>query len=63
MILISEFYSETVNIFDGAIDENGNAIVIFDPGKRLNAPGMLNAVFTARASEPGGDESITQKDI
>ena len=42
------------------IDENGNARVIFDPGKEINAPGMLNAVFTAKATEPGGDESITQ---
>ncbi|TFG89735.1 MAG: hypothetical protein E4H16_03190, partial [Candidatus Atribacteria bacterium] len=57
----SVFYSETVNIFDAATDENGDATIIFDPGKELNAPGMLNAVFTARASEPGGDESITQK--
>ena len=39
---------------------NGNAGITFDPGKDLNAPGMLNAVFTAKAAEPGGDESITQ---
>ena len=57
---VSEFYSETVNIFDKQIDENGNATVLFNPGKELNAPGMLNAVFTAKAMEPGGDESITQ---
>jgi uncharacterized protein YfaS (alpha-2-macroglobulin family) len=57
---ISEFYSETVSIFDNTTDGNGNASVTFDPGKELNAPGMLNAVFTARSSEPGGDESITQ---
>jgi hypothetical protein len=57
---ISEFYSESVNIFEDAVDENGNASVEFDPGKEINAPGMLNAVFTAKASEPGGDESITQ---
>lgn len=56
----TEFHSESVNIFKDAIDENGNASIIFDPGKDLNAPGMLNAVFTAKASEPGGDESITQ---
>jgi alpha-2-macroglobulin len=56
----SEFYSETVNIFDDRIDENGNANIIFDPGKEINAPGMLNAVFTVRTMEPGGDESITQ---
>jgi hypothetical protein len=58
---ISEFHSETVNIFKDAVDANGNASVVFDPGKEINAPGMLNAVFTAKASEPGGDESITQK--
>ncbi|TAL64831.1 MAG: hypothetical protein EPN88_10440 [Bacteroidetes bacterium] len=56
----TQFYSETVNIFDNVIDENGNASFTFDPGKEINAPGMLNAVFTAKASEPGGDESITQ---
>ena len=58
-----EFYSETVRIFDDAIDENGNAKITFDPGNEINAPGMLNAVFTARAMEPGGDESITQTTI
>jgi alpha-2-macroglobulin len=57
---ISNFYSETVNIFDSETDAAGNATVVFDPGKDINAPGMLNAVFTAKASEPGGDESITQ---
>jgi alpha-2-macroglobulin len=57
----NQFYSETVRIFDNTTDENGDARITFDPGKELNAPGMLNAVFTAKASEPGGDESITQK--
>ncbi|MEI6049135.1 MAG: MG2 domain-containing protein [Bacteroidota bacterium] len=57
---IIKFYSETVNIYNDATDENGNAKVIFDPGKEINAPGMLNVVFTTKASEPGGDESITQ---
>ena len=54
------FYSETVKMFDGQVDENGNASVIFNPGRDINAPGMLNAVFTARVSEKGGDESIIQ---
>ncbi|MGB8492321.1 MAG: MG2 domain-containing protein, partial [Bacteroidales bacterium] len=56
----NQFYAETVKIFDGSVDENGNAAVVFNPGKELKAPGMLNAVFTARVSEKGGDESITQ---
>jgi uncharacterized protein YfaS (alpha-2-macroglobulin family) len=56
----AEFYSETVNIFNSTIDENGNATIKFDPGTELKAPGMLNAVFTAKVQEQGGDESITQ---
>ncbi|MCU0457457.1 MAG: hypothetical protein MUE74_14270 [Bacteroidales bacterium] len=57
---VSEFYSETVNTFDNTIDENGNATVKFDPGDELKAPGMLNAIFTTRVMETGGDESIIQ---
>ena len=57
---ISQFYAETVNIFDDRVDDNGNATIVFNPGKEINAPGMLNAVFTAKTTEPGGDESITQ---
>ena len=57
---VSEFYSETVNIFDNSIDENGNASVKFDPGDDLKAPGMLTALFTTKVQETGGDESIIQ---
>ena len=57
---VSEFYSETVNTFNDEIDGNGNATVLFNPGKDIVAPGMLNAVFTTRVSEKGGDESIIQ---
>lgn len=56
----TEFISETVNIFNSTIDENGNATIKFDPGAELKAPGMLNAVFTTKVQEQGGDESITQ---
>jgi uncharacterized protein YfaS (alpha-2-macroglobulin family) len=56
----NKFYSETEKIFDDQVDENGNALITFDPGKEIKAPGMLNAVFTAKTSEPGGDESIIQ---
>lgn len=55
-----EFWSESVNIFDNSIDENGNAVIRFDPGDYLNAPGMLNALFTVKVQEQGGDESIIQ---
>ena len=47
-------------MFEGSVDENGNADVIFNPGDDINAPGMLNALFTAKVAEKGGDESITQ---
>lgn len=57
----SSFSSETVNIFDGSIDDRGNATVDFFPGENSNAPGMLNALFTARVFEKGGDASIIQK--
>jgi alpha-2-macroglobulin len=56
----NEFYSETINMFSGEIDGEGNATVVFDPGKEISAPGMLNAIFTVKSSEPGGDESIIQ---
>jgi len=55
-----QFYSETSKMFEGSVDENGNADMIFNPGNDVKAPGMLNAVFTAKVAEKGGDESITQ---
>lgn len=55
-----DFYSETVNVFDGTTNANGNAVINLDPATDMIAPGMLNAVFTARVAEKGGDESIAQ---
>ena len=57
---ITEYYPETVNIYDNTVDDNGNATIKFYPGDELNAPGMLNAVFTTKVQEQGGDESIMQ---
>jgi uncharacterized protein YfaS (alpha-2-macroglobulin family) len=57
---VNQFYSQTINIFDGKTDEKGNAVVNFSTAGNINAPGMLNAVFTTKVSEPGGDESIIQ---
>jgi alpha-2-macroglobulin len=56
----SNFYSETVRLFDGSLDAGGNATLNFNPGKTIASPGMLNAVFTAKVAERGGDESIVQ---
>lgn len=55
------FYSETVKMFEGSVDQQGTAEVNFNPGNDIIAPGMLNVLFTARVSEKGGDESIIQK--
>jgi len=57
---VNDFYSETVSIFNNEINDNGNATIYFNPGKDMAAPGMLNAVFTTRVMEKGGDESIIQ---
>jgi uncharacterized protein YfaS (alpha-2-macroglobulin family) len=57
----SRFDSQTITIFDGSVDDKGDATIEFEPAKELNAPGMLNAVFTARVFEKGGDASIIQK--
>ena len=57
----SGFDSQTITIFDGSIDDQGDATIGFVPARELNAPGMLNAIFTARVFEKGGDASIIQK--
>ncbi len=57
------FYSETVRTFESRLSQNGEASFTFDPGVVQNAPGMLNAIFTARVMEKGGDESIIQSEF
>lgn len=56
---VTEFHPETVSIFNGKLDESGDASIVFAP-RDIVAPGMLNVIFTAKTMEPGGDESITQ---
>ena len=56
----SQFWFESQTIFDGNINSSGEAAVTFTPDDELNAPGMLNAVFTTRVFEKGGDASINQ---
>jgi len=59
----AQFWFETQTIFDGSINSSGEATVAFTPDEQLQAPGMLNAVFTTRVFEKGGDASITQNVI
>jgi hypothetical protein len=56
----TQFWFETQTVFDGSINSSGEATVTFTPDDELQAPGMLNAIFTTRVFEKGGDASITQ---
>ena len=47
-------------IFDGKLNENGDVSFPINFGALTNAPGKLEAVFTTRVFEPGGDFSISQ---
>jgi uncharacterized protein YfaS (alpha-2-macroglobulin family) len=51
------FYPEEVTLFDGKLDEQGEASVKADLGAQNQAPGMLKANFMVRAFEEGGDYS------
>lgn len=52
------FNSEETNVFEGDLDENGNAIISSKLNIGKNAPGMLKAQFLVRAFENGGDFSL-----
>jgi len=52
------FYAEEDKIFDGQLNEQGEALVTTNFNIRKNAPGMLNARFKVRAFEKGGDFSV-----
>lgn len=56
----SQFWFDSQTVFDGSINSSGEATVTFTPDREMMAPGMLNAVFTTRVFEKGGDASITQ---
>ncbi len=56
----TQFWFESQTVFNGNINSSGEASVSFTPDEELKAPGMLNAVFTTRVFEKGGDASITQ---
>lgn len=54
------FKYETKTLIDKVSDENGMVHCPLQFGKISDAPGMLNADFTVRVFEPGGDASIRQ---
>ena len=57
---VVKFESADQTIFDGKLDENGEISFPINLGTLTNAPGILEAVFTTRVFEPGGDFSISQ---
>jgi len=53
-----DFYSEPQTIFDANVDGEGNAFVKTEIKVSNTAPGMLNANFTVKVFEEGGNFSI-----
>jgi alpha-2-macroglobulin len=54
------FKYETKTILDANTDDQGRLSLPLSPGDIGNAPGILNADYTIRIFEPGGDASIRQ---
>ena len=52
------FYSTELTIFSGSLSNEGTAEVSFDPLKQLSSQQMMNATFTTKVFEQGGDFSI-----
>jgi len=52
------FESESINLFDGKIDNNGDASFPCKLQTKTNAPGMLKANFATRVYEQGGAFSV-----
>jgi uncharacterized protein YfaS (alpha-2-macroglobulin family) len=57
------FSSEEQTIFDGSLDESGEAVFSSELPAEQTAPGMLNASFVTRVFEEGGDFSIDRYSI
>jgi uncharacterized protein YfaS (alpha-2-macroglobulin family) len=54
----STFYTETYTIFDGKLDENGQAFFDIQSRTSRTAPGVLRANFNTKVFEPSGNFSI-----
>jgi alpha-2-macroglobulin len=55
---VKKFETEEKNIFEGNLNDNGDATVSAAISVNRNAPGMLRANFVTRVFEPGGEFSI-----
>lgn len=54
----ARFDAQNITIFDGNVDDNGNASFPLNLDLQKNAPGFLRANFTTRVFEQGGAFSI-----
>ena len=54
-----EFYPDELELFSGPLDGQGNAMVGFSPLSNLSADQMINATFTTKVFEQGGDFSVS----
>ncbi|MBN2651997.1 MAG: Ig-like domain-containing protein [Spirochaetales bacterium] len=52
------FYTDRTRVFEGKLNSSGEATILLDIGEKKNAPGFLNAYFSGKVYEPGGDFSI-----
>ncbi|MDO5969360.1 MG2 domain-containing protein [Flavivirga aquimarina] len=53
-----QFNTEEINVFEGKVNEEGQANITNKIAIGKNAPGMLNVQFLVRAFENGGDFSL-----
>ncbi|WP_195472735.1 alpha-2-macroglobulin family protein [Bacteroides xylanisolvens] len=59
----TDFTTIKTDVFDGTLDAEGKASITLKVPTATEAPGMLNATFTTRVFEPGGDASIYTQTI
>ena len=59
----TDFTTIKTDVFDGILNAEEKAGVTLKVPAATNAPGMLNATFTTRVFEPGGDASIYTQSI
>lgn len=57
------FESQSITIFDGKVDDNGNTNFPLNIDVKKNAPGFLKANFTTRVFEQGGAFSVDRFSI
>lgn len=55
-----EFNTETQQVFDGQVDDQGNATINATLNIEGNPPGVVNAVFRGKAFEESGNFSVDQ---